>query len=569
LDLGQSGRPPGNWNRLYAQELEQPQGNRPERALGEPLRPVPKYFFYAGPITANDKSGLVRPTDDLGRGGDLRIYSEDGLPIDALAVASHFGRLMTINAAIQFVFPAQNPQAATAVEQMVTSILPQAQQGVVRLHLADAAGQPYNGANLTGVTAVNAATGISTLNQNMNGTIAKANAGGQFTTDVRQRLLLGPATSGRLTDTFTPVPLPANVMLPRDFFSIRVLQLNPYLLGTRNPQDNATPIEPAPMVRMYEPLNFLTDGNQVAAANDAIPNAAQPTLCVAQALNGNFQAPTGVVPNVEWPLFTGVPTLNNQPLPPTTAPLPIGLRNGFNPTAQYFDDGNPNTANVDVILTLHGLPPNAWVRVYPRKFISDAREARGDGKGLLVPANGTVILHLVDPLGLTKTPNDPPNQVTIPLPATLRFDLVVIEPPPANTVPVTRIYGNVATTITTTTNVDAPGGANRYNTATWRGITTSGVLGLGQTAPLPNNPTFLQVLQFLTGEGQPRNATRLPTMARRDLLAASLNGGNWTGVISGGRLTPEVISGNARIGCPGGLGGRETQQAASLSGRSS
>ena len=38
-------------------------------------------------------------------------------------------------------------------------------------------------------------------------------------------------------------------------------------------------------------------------------------------------------------------------------------------------------------------------------------------------------MRLIDPLGLKKSPFQPPNQVTIPLPATLRFDLIVIEPP--------------------------------------------------------------------------------------------------------------------------------------------
>src|SRR5262249_43876044 len=181
---------------------------------------------------------------------------------------------------------------------------------------------------------------------------------------------------------------------------------------------------------------------------------------------------------------------------------------------------------------IHGLPPNAWVRVYPRKFISDAREARGDGQGRLVPASGTVVMRLIDPLGLKKSPFQPPNQVTIPLPATLRFDLIVIEPPPANAAPVTRMYGNVAAVITTTTAVDAPapGGTNRYNATNWRGITTAGVLGLGQSGPaLPNN--FLGILQALTGEGQPRSASRLPTMARRDLLAAGFNANAWTGAL--------------------------------------
>jgi hypothetical protein len=69
----------------------------------------------------------------------------------------------------------------------------------------------------------------------------------------------------------------------------------------------------------------------------------------------------------------------------------------------------------------------------------------------------------------------------------------------------------------------------------------------------------LTILQALTGETTPRDAPRLPTMARRDLLVAGLSGANWTGVLAGGRLAPEIHSAGARLGAPGGLGGRETQ----------
>src|SRR5262249_16830484 len=63
---------------------------------------------------------------------------------------------------------------------------------------------------------------------------------------------------------------------------------------------------------------------------------------------------------------------------------------------------------------------------------------------------------------------------------------------------------------------------------------------------------------LLSGETQPRDASRLPTMARRELLAAGSTAGAWSGVIGGGRIAAEVLSASTRIGAPGGPGGRET-----------
>jgi hypothetical protein len=50
----------------------------------------------------------------------------------------------------------------------------------------------------------------------------------------------------------------------------------------------------------------------------------------------------------------------------------------------------------------------------------------------------------------------------------------------------------------------------------------------------------------------------LPAMARREMLVAGSQAGVWTGVIAGGRIAQEVTSAAARLGEPGGFGGRET-----------
>jgi hypothetical protein len=78
---------------------------------------------------------------------------------------------------------------------------------------------------------------------------------------------------------------------------------------------------------------------------------------------------------------------------------------------------------------------------------------------------------------------------------------------------------------------------------------------------------LLQWAQELVGEGRPRDAPRLPTMARRELLAAGAGSDvasgspsfarTWTGVIGGGRIQPETVCALSRSGAPGSFGGRE------------
>jgi hypothetical protein len=82
----------------------------------------------------------------------------------------------------------------------------------------------------------------------------------------------------------------------------------------------------------------------------------------------------------------------------------------------------------DVVLQLQNLPAQAWVRIYPRKFLPDALEGRGDGQGRMVPANGTLSVALTDPFSL-HDPKDPsPVDVLVPPNATLMFDLAVVLP---------------------------------------------------------------------------------------------------------------------------------------------
>jgi hypothetical protein len=209
-------------------------------------------------------------------------------------------------------------------------------------------------------------------------------------------------------------------------------------------------------------------------------------------------------------------------------------------------------ANVDVILTLNNLPVEAAVRVYPRKFIPEDYDGRGDGAGSIVPASGTLEVRLPDPLNLRR-PGLDQGDISIPPVATLFCDVVVVKRTGEK-----RIYGNLSMPIAPPAPGDpTPAATNPFSTAARRGVSNAGILGLGSTDSLPSD--FMDGIIALTGEGNPRDASRLPTMARRDLLAAGLSAGRWQAVLSAGRLARETHSADQRLGAPGGRGGRETQ----------
>ncbi|GAB4559340.1 MAG: hypothetical protein Tsb0020_05080 [Haliangiales bacterium] len=543
--------------RLYALEFEDATGARPERAQGLPFRPVPRYFFFKGTAAAN--SGDVDAGDDLGITGELSVFDDDGMPIDPLATAACFWRLMNLHHLLQK-RPLGDPFDSSAQLQQIAQL--SGTPAVVRLRVSDFAGQPHDGSHLEGVTAVQASAGLFSLDasggtgSDLSGQVSKEAATGDtgaFPDEEHRLFKFGPATTGRLTGAAMSFPqLPTGVTLERDFFSLRVVTLKTFLLGQPNPSFDGTKVEDPPTVRVHEPLTLLADGNDVlGAAEQALTGAATEQIAIGQDLSGTFAVPAQPGDNAHWPLF---------PAPVATAapadPLPINLRDGFLPSAHYFDDGDPDVANIDVILQLNGLPAEATVRVYNRRFISDAREARGDGAGGIAAADGTLTLRFSDPLGL-RQPGLPENAITIPTDATFRCDVVVLKRTGE-----ARIYGNVSCPIDPAQTSGAPtSGTNTFATAARRAISNAGMLGLAKNQPaLSGDP--LDVILALSGEVNPRRAPRQPTMARRDLIVAGLaaaTGGAWRSVLAGGRLTPESHSASPRLGSPGGLGGRETQ----------
>src|SRR5438105_2104471 len=198
-------------NRLYAQVLENTAPNRPEQGRGLPFRPAPRYIFFPGQ-TMTLQPGLAEAGADLTFGGQARFYDGDGLPIDPVAVMAAFAAILTRFPVLQAVDITTSPISPLPLTTYLAQLAPTKR---TRLRFSGPDGAAYGGQHLTGITAVAAGSGIFDLP-------AAASVGldavsTSFTQDDRARLVFGPATSGRLTGTFTPPVLPSGITLSRDF----------------------------------------------------------------------------------------------------------------------------------------------------------------------------------------------------------------------------------------------------------------------------------------------------------------------------------------------------------------
>lgn len=535
------------------------------------LRPVPRYFLYVGEPSGDEppRAGNAAPGDELGWFGRMSVHDRLGHPIDPLAVAAAFQALMAAHNPLQ-----HRPSDASFITdtQLGRILTAHGATPAVRIRVSDHAGRPYaDGDRLTGLTPVDAGAGLFTLNaasgtgSDLTGQVGKAAATaaeGAFPPEEHRTLLLGPSTTGRLTGTFQPVTLPAGVTLMRDFFSLRAVQVAPYLLGAPPEAFLGARLEPRPPVRMFEPLQLLADGNDVLGAAAAALTSGAPAerLVVAQRIDAGFPVPAALGPEAHWPAF---PPLTAGEVPAPAGPLPVALRDGLTLAANYVSEAG---SSVDVHLTVGGLPVGAAVKVFPRRFIQDAREARGAGVGAVAGAAGSVRMLLRDPFSFRTAATLTTPVVGTPS-ALLRFDMIVVKRTGE-----ARTYGNLSVDVgPPAPPPESTPVTNPFGAAPRRGICHAGILNTGlQPVEAPavgaaSGDELLRIVRLLAGEPEPggaaRDAPRLPTMARRDLLVAGLHATAWRAVLSGGRLAPESHSAQPRLGTPGGGGGRESQLA--------
>ncbi|WP_426753752.1 hypothetical protein [Myxococcus sp. Y35] len=561
-------------SRLYCELLETPAvpGN-PVNPRGVPVRPVPKYFFYSAqdmtPNLALKLNGGVNPGDELGQYEDLRIYDVHGQPIDPLAVFSALNILLAYHPSLMWMPLLLVDPPAQNLLGFVAQGLSQGNPNRVRLRLCGPEGQPHSGAGLGGIGAVDAATGLCDLTDGLGGTVTRND--GQPAT-----LVLGSPHRGTLGVAFTPpTPLPdlsgaitgaqpgPRPAMFRDFFTVRVMDLDAFLLGTPDPdfaRANGVALEQRPAVRMAETLTPLPDGNDVLGAAQAVLAGAPPNSqfqCVAQALDDTFTVPAVVGAGSKWPAFAPQPATGPGALPPDYL-----VTRSFSGTAAYITV--QGTTTPDVLLTLNNLEPGTAVHVFPRKFSEDAVVTRGDGAGAVVATNQTsVSLVLKDPFGLVGLDG---TVKSIPANAVLRYDLALVSDQLMNGALVARIFGNQDVSIASSstvpdTNLPVAPVANAFGLAgVYKSTCSARVLGLTP----PGAGSALDLLWGLVGvepenPGAPgpvgREPPRFPTMACRDLVVSSFS----SAVISGGRLTPETLSAQSRLGSPGGPGGREVQ----------
>jgi hypothetical protein len=501
---------------------------------GLPVRPAPLYFVYSGGDISAASAGAFFAGASLNvAGGSMTIHDVRGLAIDPVVVAEIFDALVDGFGVLEARDSLSSPPTPANGRQIHTIAALGA--GGVRVHLVDPHGRPAARDQLQGVQDLAPAAGLFTA---PTGTTSITRAAAA-PADLR----LGAATNGKLDTSFT-IPTPSKT-LRRDFLRVMTLDLKPFLIGQPPATtDPAAGVEPAPPIRHGETVTLSFNGNAMfGAANDILTGSPSDSLVVSPEIAGDFAIPTDASDaQAQWPNFpSGLPAANDPP--------PASLRDAFNPTAAFIAG-----TEADVALTLNGLTAGQAVRVYNRLFLPDARESRGDGAGAAVPGGATsIVLRLKDPFGLVR-----PNSTTVlPPNPILHFDVVVV-----NSNKKARVYGNV------TAKVDPPATppsitpeTNLLGSAADRGVSSAGILGL-PARPLPAGPfdsaeKIVGLVAALGSEATPRDAPRLPTMARRDAMVASNKAGVWKGQITGAHFIAAARNALQRIGSPGSPGGIE------------
>jgi hypothetical protein len=551
--------------RLAAKHFENENAHNPQRPQGIPLHPVPhSYFVRPAALPADARGGMIRAGQSLVMGGALDFFDAGGNWIHPLMVASMLSRLVTQ-------YPALDVDSAA--NNQFASLIGLTAEGR-RIRLVQPNGRPYTGGRFEGITQVDAATQLYTVDA-YTGTdtaiigevrrAADTGNAGDFPAETANRLLIQHAAYGRMGGTLSFPKMPDATALQQDFYTLIVTELNRSLLGERNVAFNGVSLGPAPVVRIHEHLRLLPHGNAVLSGLAAIQDGTTAeSLLVASSQKYRFPLPTADFSPATWPAFPALGAVTADIIE-----FPTGLAQQIQDSSVAKFVAPASGAPSDVELRLKGLPKGAAVRVYHRVFLPEAVLKRGDGAGGVVVSEdasltttfkGTLNLILINPLGIIR-PDGTGN--TVPTDPKVIVDMVIVLRNGKKRMlgilewPVGAAEAPVSSTVP----------ENGLQNFLKRGVCNAGILGntappLANAWPITSQAQFLNVLMQLTGEptppGQPfRDASRLPSMARRELLAASRTGSDWKALLSGGPLNPGLHSANAMVGAPGGLGGKE------------
>ncbi|MBE7169243.1 MAG: hypothetical protein INR73_01550 [Williamsia sp.] len=517
----------------------------------QPERPVPAYFVYTnttglqwmdnGTSKTGPDGGLVFPGDPLHIQGDLTIHDQHGFSIDPVAAACWFEALLAAHVTLESKAINKNPGALTANRQLATIAAMGNNETLLQLHNLN--GTVFNPPSLPfqNINGVDAGSGLYTIGTPGNPIIK--NSG------VASDIKIGAATYGALADTYK-IRAVKNA-LKRDFLRAYAVDLSQSLLGITDPAEPSVQNNLAPVYRDGETINFCANGNEcLGQVNAVLTGAPALSLAVSPVIDSDFTLPpqpTTAGAHL-WPTFPAAGGAGS------TGPVPVNIKQNITFHAAHFiTDAATGNADVYVEIFCPQFVNGDSVRVYNRVFdMDDASETRGDGKGAIIAAN-TVALRLTDPFELVKPFTAP----VIPAGPTLSLDLVLV-----NRGLQRRSIGNLFTT------VGAPApllpneqtalaqGANNLNAVAERGISPAGILGMQAAIPLPGAVNFGQFILNVLNENQPRQSGRLPTMARKDSMAAAFNA-NWQAFLGGTVFKKDGLNNYPLFGNPGNPGGRE------------
>lgn len=489
-------------------------------------------------------------------GGPVSFHDGRGLIVDPLYVAALFQNLLAA-------FPALKPASVTSNVgdmggvQNIAGLKP----NTTLIHVVNMHGGPF---------------------EPIAGTVATKDTGTQTKTDFPDSGLLElPANTvidssdndaGRLrwgwatNDTMSRQPLtpPAAPNLTRRFFRVAAVDLNWALLGNRDANvvrniigaDQRIPPEMWPAVRDQVIIDYLPDGpDTLAEATRLLANTPNANIrsFVSMALDNTFATSNAVGAGAHWPAFPAPaagPAPGNMPnqIPQAIAPANI--------SAKWVQQNGP-----DVVVSLTGIAPfDAHVRIYPQQFVTidaiseEPSFLRADGAANIALTN-TVDFLLLNPLGLQQG-QQPPS------PSVLTLDIVV-QPRMGQR----QMFGAVKVTVNAgpppaVQNAYAGAGPLGNVPALLQGFSASPLFGVPfpqpGPPPLPPNASVIDMAINLAAEPSPRQAPRLPTMARFETLAVAgdadgtPNGTNvWDAVVSGARWMPESRSAQHSNGNPG------------------
>jgi hypothetical protein len=526
-------------------------------SAGQPLTlPLPAAMVVRG-AAGFRSSRWYHPDEQLDDAtGSISFHDRRGFIIDPIYLAGLFADLLGA-------LPGFVPAAVTA-----TVNGPGGLQGIsalatgVLLHFIDPHGNPPRiasaGANL--ITANASATISANLITLAPGDTVTANSP---TTPLR----FGFATNGTLGTAALSPPALAAGTIARQFYRVMVVDTPWFLLGNRTgstvlgvgPDDQRIPPELLPAVRDQVNINYLVDGPDVLAeATRILTRPAQSAiLAVSPVIDQTLITATQPGATAHWPGFP-------QPNSATGFPNPPIRLSSANLTAA-FTSGN------DVVVTIAAgaAPDGATVRIFPQQFVeiaainaSEPSFLRGDGGANIV--NGATPTDI-----LLRNPFNLGSAQPRPSPAVLTMDIVVA-PRAARR----RLTGAVSVNVaagpaaTPASPFFGPPAGNIMGIMlpVTQGVSESPLFGIPSTitppAVAPTN--FLDLVLSFLSEAAPRQAPRLPTMARFETLAVTGTTGAgavpagsllWQGILSGGRWAAESRSAQHPDGNPGNPAG--------------